>query len=168
MSAAGSSTDGAAAPTQDLRANIAALKEQAKELKTSKIQVNKALRNAEKKRARLKRKARELTDADLLQVIKLRHDEQTLKDEAAGRVRAEDPAAARATAGRVSAESPAAARATAGRVSAEDPAAARATAGSNTPATAATAAAPTAATAATASVRPEATDHGGGDEDLTE
>ena len=101
MSAAGSSADGAVAPSLDLRANIAALKEQAKELKTTKMQVNKALRNAEKKRARLKRKARELTDADLLQVIKLRQDEQSLKDEKT--VSAEDPAAAKATAGCVTA-----------------------------------------------------------------
>ena len=98
MSAAASSADGAVAPTQDLRANIAALKEQAKGLKASKMQVSKALRNAEKKRARLKRKARELTDADLLQVIKLRQDEQTAKDEAAARESAGNPAAAKAAA----------------------------------------------------------------------
>ena len=138
MSAAGSSGDADAAPTPDLRANIAALKEKAKELKNTKIQVNKALRNAEKKRTRLKRKARELTDADLLQVMKLRQDEQTAKDEAAGREGAEDPATAKATAGR------------------------------STAATAASAAAATAAPAATAAVGPEPTEQGGRDEDLTD
>ena len=49
-------------------------------MKAEKQKVNKALRNAEKKRARLKRKARELTDADLLQVLKLREDEQSVRD----------------------------------------------------------------------------------------
>ena len=65
----------AAAPSDDLRAQIGTLKEQAKELKAEKVKVNKALRNAEKKRSRLKRKARELTDADLLQVLKIRETE---------------------------------------------------------------------------------------------
>ena len=64
----------AAAPPEDLRANIAKLKQEAAALKAEKMKVGKALRNAEKKRARLKRKARELTDSDLLQVLKLRED----------------------------------------------------------------------------------------------
>ena len=72
-------------PPEDLRAHIATLKQQAQNLKAEKTKVNKALRNAEKKRARLKRKARELTDADLLQVLKLRNDEQAERQAAGDR-----------------------------------------------------------------------------------
>ena len=67
-------------PPEDLRANIEKLKQEAQKLKAEKQKVNRALRNAEKKRSRLKRKARELTDADLLQVLKLREDEQSVRD----------------------------------------------------------------------------------------
>ena len=68
------SSSGAVAPPEDLRANITRLKEEAKTLKVEKVKVSKALRNAEKKRSRLKRKARELTDEDLVQVLQLRED----------------------------------------------------------------------------------------------
>ena len=74
----------AAPAPDDLRVQIGALKEQAMALKMEKTKVNKALRNAEKKRSRLKRKARELTDSDLMQVLKMRETENAERGGAAG------------------------------------------------------------------------------------
>ena len=72
MPAASVAAASSAAPPEDLRANILQLKQDTQQLNAEKVKVNKALRNAEKKRARLKRKAREFTDADVLQVLRLR------------------------------------------------------------------------------------------------
>ena len=57
---------------------IAALKAQQKEAREKKMQVTKELRNAEKRRQRLKRRAKQLTDVDLLAVVLLRNDEKAL------------------------------------------------------------------------------------------
>ena len=81
-----------APPPGDLRAQINTLKEQATALKVERSKVNKALRNAEKRRSRLKRKARELTDADLLQVLKIREIENNDRSSAAGSSRDAAPA----------------------------------------------------------------------------
>ena len=51
-------------------------KEQA-EARASKLTISKALRNAEKKRLRLKKRARQLSDTDLLAVITMRAQEAT-------------------------------------------------------------------------------------------
>ena len=51
---------------------ILALKLQQKEARDKKLQVTRELRNAEKRRQRLKKKAKQLTDADLVEVLKLR------------------------------------------------------------------------------------------------
>lgn len=55
-----------------LLAGIARLKEEQKALKAEKKRIQKELRNQEKKRARLRSKAKQLTDEDLLQVLNLR------------------------------------------------------------------------------------------------
>ena len=55
-----------------LLAGIAKLKAEQKALKAEKKRVAKELKNQEKKRARLKTKAKQLTDEDLLQVLNLR------------------------------------------------------------------------------------------------
>ena len=52
--------------------DILALKLQQKEARDNKLQVTRELRNAEKRRQRLKKKAKQLTDADLVEVLKLR------------------------------------------------------------------------------------------------
>ena len=80
MPAAAVAAASSSAPPEDLRANILKLKQEAQKLKEEKHKVHKALRNAEKKRTRLKRKARELTDADLVQVLKLREEDQAVRD----------------------------------------------------------------------------------------
>ena len=54
------------------RINI--LKEQQKRIKAEKKDIAKVLKNACKRRKRLKHKARQLTDADLLDVIQMRRD----------------------------------------------------------------------------------------------
>jgi len=62
----------AATSSGDLLPAIARLKAQQNALRAEKQKVSKELRNAEKRRQRLKRKAKQLTDCDLLQVMQLR------------------------------------------------------------------------------------------------
>ena len=56
---------------------IAQLKKQQKEVRDAKLAVGKQLRNAERRRKRLKKRASKLSDADLLAVISLRNHEKT-------------------------------------------------------------------------------------------
>ena len=63
---------GAAPEYSPLLAGIAKLKEEQKQLKEERKRVAKLLKNQEKKRQRLKAKAKQLTDEDLLQVLNLR------------------------------------------------------------------------------------------------
>ena len=63
----------------DLLGGIARLKAEQKALREERKRVTKELRNAEKKRQRLKRKAKELTDKDLLEVLELRAVSKTMK-----------------------------------------------------------------------------------------
>ena len=55
---------------------IAQLKKQQKEAKDAKLAVGKQLRNAERRRKRLKKRASKLSDSDLLAVISLRNHEK--------------------------------------------------------------------------------------------
>ena len=57
---------------------IAQLKKQQKEAKDAKLAVGKQLRNAERRRKRLKKRASKLSDADLLAVISLRNHEKAV------------------------------------------------------------------------------------------
>ena len=55
---------------------IAQLKKKQKEAKAAKLALGKQLRNAERRRKRLKKRARQLSDADLLAVMSLRNHEK--------------------------------------------------------------------------------------------
>ena len=57
---------------------IAQLKKQQKEAKEAKLAVGKQLRNAERRRKRLKKRASKLSDGDLLAVISMRNHEKTV------------------------------------------------------------------------------------------
>ena len=57
---------------------IAQLKKQQKEAKDAKLAVGKQLRNAERRRKRLKKRASKLSDTDLLAVISMRNHEKAL------------------------------------------------------------------------------------------
>ena len=57
---------------------IAQLKKQQKEAKDAKLALGKQLRNAERRRKRLKKRASKLSDADLLAVISMRNHEKAL------------------------------------------------------------------------------------------
>ena len=57
---------------------IAQLKKQQKEAKDAKVALGKQLRNAERRRNRLKKRANKLSDADLLAVISLRNHEKAV------------------------------------------------------------------------------------------
>ena len=57
---------------------IAQLKKQQKEAKDAKLDVGKQLRNAERRRKRLKKRASKLSDSDLLAVISLRNHEKAV------------------------------------------------------------------------------------------
>ena len=57
---------------------INALKEEQKAARDAKKKITKELRNAEKRRNRLKKRAKQLSDADLLAVMSLRVHEKTL------------------------------------------------------------------------------------------
>ena len=54
------------------------MKAEQKKLREDKKALSKSLRNAEKRRSRLKQRAKALTDADLLAVISLRNHEKAL------------------------------------------------------------------------------------------
>lgn len=57
---------------------IAQLKKQQKDVREAKLAVGKQLRNAERRRKRLKKRASKLSDADLLAVISLRNHEKAV------------------------------------------------------------------------------------------
>ena len=66
----------AALPTDALTSSIQALKAKQKELRETKVKLAKDLRNQERRRKRLRTRARQLTDEDLLQVMMLRKSQQ--------------------------------------------------------------------------------------------
>ncbi len=61
-----------AAKSFDILANIKALKMQQNTLRDEKKVISKLLRNEEKRRVRLRNRARQLSDSDLLTVLKMR------------------------------------------------------------------------------------------------
>ena len=65
-------------PGKDLLDEITTLKEQQKKAKEAKKAVTKELRNANRRRQRLKKRAKALSDVDLLAVISLRNHEKAL------------------------------------------------------------------------------------------
>ena len=58
----------------DILGHIKALKEQQKSLKDERKRVSKVLRNEEKRRMRLRKRARQLSDGDLVALLKMRSD----------------------------------------------------------------------------------------------
>ena len=58
--------------------DILQLKKKQKEVRDAKLAVGKELRNAERRRKRLKQRARQLSDSDLLAVMSLRNHEKAL------------------------------------------------------------------------------------------
>ena len=75
---AASSSGRAFDPGQSLLSDISSLKEQQKKLREAKRNLSRDLRNAERRRSRLKKKAKMLSDSDLLAVISLRKHEKAL------------------------------------------------------------------------------------------
>ena len=65
-------------PGKDLLDEILVLKDQQKKAKEAKKAITKELRNANRRRQRLKKRAKALSDADLLAVISLRNHEKAL------------------------------------------------------------------------------------------
>ena len=57
---------------------IAALKQKQKEARDAKVLAQRQLRNAERRRSRLKKRARLLSDGDLLAVMSMRHHERNM------------------------------------------------------------------------------------------
>lgn len=78
----------------DILGNIKALREQQKGLRDERKKVTKLLRNEEKRRQRLRKRARQLSDGDLVALLKMRSDSKTEAAPAA----VEQPAAAAADA----------------------------------------------------------------------
>ena len=64
---------------KNLLSEIQALKNEQKRAREAKKQITKDLRNAEKRRQRLKKRAKQLSDSDLLAVMTLRSAEQALR-----------------------------------------------------------------------------------------
>lgn len=96
----GSSGDGgpalgamAGAQGKNILAEIQALKAEQKLAREAKLKITKELRNAEKRRQRLKKRAKQLSDSDLLAVITLRSAEQGVRKKEGG-----EPTAAAASA----------------------------------------------------------------------
>ena len=58
--------------SEALEASIRRLKAEQKAMRESKTKINKDLKNAEKRRSRLKKRARQLSDADLVAVLQMR------------------------------------------------------------------------------------------------
>ena len=102
--AAASSTDGVSLPPavgagpagSPLLAEIALLKQQQKDLRDERKRVQKDLKNAERKRTRLRKKARQLSDSDLIAVLAMRHDGPAAEKAAAKTEEAPVPAASAA------------------------------------------------------------------------
>ena len=63
---------------------ILALKAEQKRARDEKLKITKELRNAEKRRQRLKKRAKQLSDSDLLAVMTLRSAEQGMRKREAG------------------------------------------------------------------------------------
>mmetsp|Transcript_63367 Transcript_63367/g.183555 ORF Transcript_63367/g.183555 Transcript_63367/m.183555 type:complete len:167 (+) Transcript_63367:42-542(+) len=68
------------APESQLMKNITALKQEQAQLRLEKKRVAAELRNAERRKSRLKKRARQLTDGDLLQVMQIRTSEQLARE----------------------------------------------------------------------------------------
>ena len=75
---AASSSGQAVDPGQSILVAISTLKAQQKKLRDDKKALSRDLRNAERRRSRLKKRAKQLSDADLLAVISLRNHERAL------------------------------------------------------------------------------------------
>jgi len=73
----------------DILGNIRALKEQQKHLRDERLKVGKHLRNEEKRRMRLRKRSRQLSDGDLVALLKMR----TVGKTDSAPVAAEDPSA---------------------------------------------------------------------------
>jgi hypothetical protein len=75
--------DGPLTPEKRILPEIQRLKAQQKEMVEAKKKIQKELKNAERRRARLKRRARQLTDEDLIAVVALRAGEKAAKVDSA-------------------------------------------------------------------------------------
>ena len=96
----GSSGDGgpalgaiAGGKEKNILTEIQALKAEQKLAREAKLKITKELRNAEKRRQRLKKRAKQLSDSDLLAVMTLRSAEQGMRKKEGG-----EPTAAAAAA----------------------------------------------------------------------
>ena len=67
--------DAAAVKSEDILGCIRLLKQQQAQLRDQRKIVNKQLRNQSKRVSRIRKKARLLTDADLVALLKMRHDQ---------------------------------------------------------------------------------------------
>ena len=76
---AGSSTgpDAAALRAEDILGCIRLLKQQQSQLREQRKAVNKQLRNQSKRVSRIRKRARLLSDADLVALLRMRHDQPT-------------------------------------------------------------------------------------------
>ena len=70
--------------TEALNASIDRLKAEQKAMKEAKEKLNKDLKNAEKRRTRLKKRARQLSDADLVAVLQMRGSVPTASSSSGG------------------------------------------------------------------------------------
>ena len=68
--------------TEDILGHIRALKEQQLELKNARKIVAKQLKNQSRRMARIQKKARLLSDSDLLALLKIRKDNQKTEEKA--------------------------------------------------------------------------------------
>ena len=75
---AAGSNGAAVDPGQSILSAISSLKAQQKQLREDKKALSRELRNAERRRSRLKKRAKQLSDSDLLAVISLRNHEKAL------------------------------------------------------------------------------------------
>jgi hypothetical protein len=66
-------------PSKNLLEQIAALKAEQKDLRTKKKELSQTLRNAERRRTRLRKKAKLLSDIDLLDVLRMRGSASTVQ-----------------------------------------------------------------------------------------
>ena len=78
---------------RNILTEILALKAEQKRARDEKLKITKELRNAEKRRQRLKKRAKQLSDSDLLAVMTLQSAEQGMRKREAG-----EPTAAAAAA----------------------------------------------------------------------
>ena len=75
--ASGSVAYGAAVKEEDILGCIRSLKEQQSQLREQRKACNKLLRNQSKRVSRIRKRARLLSDADLVALLKMRHDQPT-------------------------------------------------------------------------------------------